>query len=291
VSHAARRRLLGAIALALVALVALASGTPGLELAEGRPIGIALQFGDAGGGSGMRGGGLLVTLIVGSVWLSLVLVIVGAIVSPRFRGWLWRTLPPYALLLAALLLVLSLWQPEPGGGAMPGDATPPAPAVAAPAAVPFPAPPELVRRPPAWLSPLLTIVLGGVLAALVWRLSGRIERVAPAGDAITRRVAAQADAAAAALAAGADVRDAVIQCYQAMEQLVRSERGIVRDLALTPREFEQQLVMRGIDATAIAQLVRLFERVRYGAQASDAHLAQQARDCFAAIAQSTARRP
>lgn len=290
-SHAARRRLLGAIALALVALVVLASGMPGLELAEGRPIGIVLQFGDAGGGSGMRGGGLLVTLIVGSVWLSLVLVVIGAIVSPRFRSWLWRTLPSYALLMAALLLVLSLWQPEPGGGAMPGAATSPAPADDAPAVEPLPAPPELVRRPPAWLSPLLTIVLGGALAALAWRLSGRIERTAPAGDAITRRVAAQADAAATALAAGADVRDAVIQCYQAMEQLVRSERGIVRDLALTPREFEQQLVGRGIDAAAIAQLVRLFERVRYGAQAGDAELAHQARDCFAAIAQSTTRRP
>lgn len=290
-SHAARRRLLGAIALALVALVVLASGMPGLELAEGRPIGIVLQFGDAGGGSGMRGGGLLVTLIVGSVWLSLVLVVIGAIVSPRFRSWLWRTLPSYALLMAALLLVLSLWQPEPGGGAMPGAATSPAPADDAPAVEPLPAPPELVRRPPAWLSPLLTIVLGGALAALAWRLSGRIERTAPAGDAITRRVAAQADAAATALAAGADVRDAVIQCYQAMEQLVRSERGIVRDLALTPREFEQQLVGRGIDAAAIAQLVRLFERVRYGAQAGDAELAHQARDCFTAIAQSATRRP
>jgi len=291
VSPSVRRRLLGAIALALVALMVLAGGMPGLELAEGRPLGIELQFGDAGGGSGMRGGGLLVALIVGSVWLSLVLVIIGAIISPRFRQWLWRTLPPYALLLAALLLVLSLWQPEPGGGAMPGAAPPPAPADDAPLAEPLPAVPELVRQPPAWLSPLLTIVLGGALAALVWRLSRRLPHVVPAGDAITHRIAAHADAAAAALAGGATVRDAVIQCYQDMEQLVRSERGIVRDLAVTPREFERQLVARGIDAGAIAQLVRLFERVRYGAEVSDAQLAQHARDCFAAIAQSTARRP
>lgn len=125
--------------------------------------------------------------------------------------------------------------------------------------------PEFAPAPPAWLIWLASLVLAVLVFALVasvgWSLwKNRIERRRP-----IQKLAKDAQAALDALESGADFRNTVIRCYHEMSEAVRVQRGIQRDRTMTPREFEARLMSRGMPETAVRQLTRLFEAVRYGA--------------------------
>jgi hypothetical protein len=49
-----------------------------------------------------------------------------------------------------------------------------------------------------------------------------------------------------------------------MSRVIRQERGVARDAAMTAREFERFLIGQGLPQEAIATLTRLFEQARYG---------------------------
>ncbi len=49
-----------------------------------------------------------------------------------------------------------------------------------------------------------------------------------------------------------------------MSQIIYSERGIQRELAMTASEFEQALEEKGFPREPIQYLTRIFEEVRYG---------------------------
>lgn len=78
------------------------------------------------------------------------------------------------------------------------------------------------------------------------------------------RLAQEAEKAAAALQEGGDFKNIIIRCYYQMSQILYSERGIRRDMAMTPREFEQALEEKGLPSEPIQYLTRIFEDVRYG---------------------------
>lgn len=72
-----------------------------------------------------------------------------------------------------------------------------------------------------------------------------------------------------ALASGMDYRDVVLKSYFQMLDVLKSERGLERESAVTVREFQLYLVEKGIHDDAVQGLTRLFEKVRYGGKESD----------------------
>jgi hypothetical protein len=77
-------------------------------------------------------------------------------------------------------------------------------------------------------------------------------------------VARQAQTAVYALQQGKPLADVVLRCYADMEQTVRTDQGIVREDAMTVREFERRLLRLGLPGEAVGTLIQLFETVRYG---------------------------
>lgn len=116
------------------------------------------------------------------------------------------------------------------------------------------------------------LVLAGVLVGVGWAVWRRTRRSASSLD----KLAEQAQYAIDAIEAGADLRDTVMRCYFEMMQVLREERGIQRQQAMTPREFEVRLEQLGVPTTQVRRLTRLFEDVRYGNKRPDQQDERQA---------------
>jgi hypothetical protein len=279
-----RATLIGLLALVIVGLALLAAGLPTLEFAPGRPLLFELLFGAPRAGRpatpGSGGPTILLILLLGS----LIIVVAGALLSSSFRRWLLRVVPVYAVLIIGLMLALSALRPMIQGGGAPQEQSAPAAAQEAPAGSSLGEPPDLVRRPPEWLAPLLTLAIGAAVAAAIWRVRRRTAEPSPVD--LSAQLAAGAAGALADLAAGGDLRDAVSRCYREMEQVLRAERGIARDRAMTPREFEERLAGAGLDDRHIRRLTRLFERVRYSPRGPDERDEREAVACLQAIAET-----
>lgn len=143
--------------------------------------------------------------------------------------------------------------------------------------------PRFPANPPSWI--ILAIILAAsvvISAAGLWaiRVAGR-RNVAP--DSPLDQLAEQAQTAIDALGAGADLRQTVIRCYQDMNRVVREETGIVRESAMTPREFEARLVSQGLPREGVSTLTRLFEQVRYGSISADGREEALAVSCLTDI--------
>jgi len=186
--------------------------------------------------------------------------------SPGARKRLLRDFIALFVLLVPLYL---LWRAQPGNlGTEGSDISLPQ---AAPESLP-PAPQVAFEpQPGQWLSVFATIgiaLLGAaLLVGLAWTIWRRRQRPPTALDELGH----QAQDAIDAIEAGADLKDTVMQCYLEMMQVMKEERGIQRQQAMTPREFEARLEEAGIPTTQVRRLTRLFEEVRYG----DRHLGEQ----------------
>ena len=124
-------------------------------------------------------------------------------------------------------------------------------------------PPEAVLsegEAPPWLAAVVILVaaaLGvGLLVASLWFFRQRTAR-----DRFSLNPLAEAaQDTLESLQAGGDFRTAIIRCYHEMNRVVKEERGLARETAMTPREFETYLVSRGFPRGALETLTRLFER-------------------------------
>jgi hypothetical protein len=142
---------------------------------------------------------------------------------------------------------------------------------------------EFVAQPPPWAVTALAILLALLLAAAVVGLAWIVwRRLRPAASPL-EQLAGEAAGALRALQAGADLRDTVLRCYAEMSRAVSVERGLRREAAMTPREFERRLAEAGLPATPVQQLTRLFEAVRYGARAPGVEEERQAIACLTDI--------
>jgi hypothetical protein len=139
--------------------------------------------------------------------------------------------------------------------------------------------PQFVAEEARWLTAFVSMALGGALIAGLWYLwrHGR-----PAAHPVT----ALAQAAIESIQAGGDLQSIVLRCYLEMSELLSEQRGIPRQRAMTPREFEQQLAADGVRDEHIKQLTRLFEGARYGAQQPSQGDERAAIECLAAIVQA-----
>ena len=141
---------------------------------------------------------------------------------------------------------------------------------------------EFNNLPPDWL--VLAITAGLILlliatAWLVWR-RGRVS------SGPLPQVTRQAQQAIVDLQAGGDIKDVVTRCYVEMSRALSLQRGLLREVAMTPREFETRLQQAGLPGQQVQRLTRLFEGVRYGAKPPGEREQHEAIACLSAIVQA-----
>jgi hypothetical protein len=202
-----------------------------------------------------------------SLVLRVILIVAGALlpfsiiyylVSPEARKQVLKNL----MVVLGFLLPLLLISRAQSGTTETIDETPLPPSTSAD----LPSAPEIpfVATPTQWLVVVADIGVALILAALLvglgWALWRRRQRSSTSLD----ELAQEAQRAIDAIEAGADLKDTVTRCYFEMMQVLKEERGIRRQRAMTPREFERQLEKVGIPTTQVRRLTRLFEEVRYG---------------------------
>jgi hypothetical protein len=269
------------LGMATAALILLSTALTGLELLPGQPFSLSGEPSGGTGGSEMLPGAevlvLLFRAMIAIFGLLLPVAIVYFIVSPKFRKRVLRNFLP---ILPLFLMFYLLMRSSPDFLKPVEEARP-----LGPLAEGFPeAPtPEFVATPPQWLIVVANLILALLIAALVvgavwlfWRL--RRPRVSP-----LERLAQEAKEAIEAIQAGADLKNTVMRCYYEMSQVLREQRGIRRQRATTPREFERQLEQLGLPGEQVRQLTRLFEKVRYGAKTVDKDEERQAIACLTAV--------
>ena len=272
------------LGIAILAIIILSAGLSALEFQSGKPSNILGMLTRKMGPlrttspsvSDGDGGGPLVDVLVGILWLSFAFSVVFAIISPAYRKQLIQTL----IVALCLVFVFSLLAdiPQSSEGQEPAEAEAPMIA-AAPIEADFPDPPAFVADPPNWLRALINALIALLIAVALWLL-WRFFRSRPNTQTL---LVQQAEAALDDLTFGGDLRDVVMRCYASMSQVLRQNRNVERDEDMTPREFESHLAELGLRDEHIRRLTRLFEDVRYGKKSSGERAKLEAVGCLQAI--------
>jgi hypothetical protein len=85
------------------------------------------------------------------------------------------------------------------------------------------------------------------------------------------------------LSSGRDSSDVIINCYLRMSDVVADKRKLQREIAMTPQEFALRLERAGLPGDAVRRLTRLFEMVRYGDRKSAPKDVTEAISCLNTI--------
>jgi len=85
------------------------------------------------------------------------------------------------------------------------------------------------------------------------------------------------------LSSGRDSSDVIINCYLRMSDVVSNKRQLQREAAMTPREFAARLERAGLPGGAVTRLTGLFEGVRYGDRKSGPKDVNEAVSCLQTI--------
>jgi hypothetical protein len=259
------------------ALVLLAAGLPQLSFRPGRSF--ALNGGQAQGGASdiARPGAGDISfwrVLFALIFLALLVYFVIAVIfSAQLRREVLRRI---AAGLVAVLLFYMLFSALRGGSPQlapqaTGTPQPPPPVVGEP-------PPAFVAQPSQGLVVAVSLALAALLLAGIWffwRRARTPERESP--------LAALAREALADIEAGGDVHDTVLRCYLEMNRVLSEQRGVERQRAMTPREFERYLAASGLHDEHIRRLTRLFEGARYGARRPGEREEREAVACLTAI--------
>jgi hypothetical protein len=278
--------------IAIVAILILSAAFHDLELSrEGQPPPRAERAGqtvpEIPEPEGIELPAYLFALMLLVCLLLMVGIIIVGIVSPKTRK---RTIRYLVVLLCLIAISLSLNSPPEPVEPVAGELTIQAPLenVTAPTGVEQAAPPgfELAANQPSWMIwatalTLALLVAAGLVATfwLIWHLTHPPQSP-------LEQLAEEAQGALDALRAGADPKDTVMRCYLDMSRVLRKQRGITRNQAMTPREFEKSLGETGLPNVEVRQLTRLFEAVRYGTKVPAGSEERQAIDCLTAIVEA-----
>jgi hypothetical protein len=133
------------------------------------------------------------------------------------------------------------------------------------------------------LNIILDVAILIVIAILIWYVYRRFIYKPPSTN---DQLKAEVEGAIDDIEAGADLRNVIIRCYADMSKILNERRGIQRQQAMTPREFELELQEIGLPHASIQRLTRLFEEVRYGNAELGRTAEQEAIHCLSAIAEA-----
>ena len=146
---------------------------------------------------------------------------------------------------------------------------------------------DLLKSPPdmpSWISDPTTVaafLIGLVMLSLIFLASYFVwkrSKIQP-----LNRIAEEAQATVDRLRAGADYKNAIIQCYVHMCDVLRENQRIERKHSMTAREFAQRLEDLGISGWHAYRLTYLFEDARYGELSAKKEDEQEAIECLTAI--------
>ncbi len=281
-SKAKRNSLLLLVAAGALTLI-LAMSLPNLALAPGQPFSLEQSQADAPGADGIvPGGEMLIWVVRGFLALMLILLPVYVIYSLMNKEGR-RRLIGNVIMLVLLFLLADYLQHNP---LSPGEQQQTEESAfgqnnlamqsGLPSAV-------FTPNPPSWLTPVIILMASalvvGIFFAVVWYFRQRAKPT----DLALGRLAETAQETIDSLQAGGDFEVSVIRCYQEMSRVVKEEKGIARETAMTAREFEDRLVSKGLPQDAIRTLTRLFERVRYGGMATGSGEINTALSCLTDI--------
>jgi|YNPBryantNP2012_1023418.scaffolds.fasta_scaffold12243_4 hypothetical protein len=274
------------LALTIVTVVLLSASLSQLQFHSGEPFALEEETpGAAGAGGGLLVGERLFWLIFQALLLCTLPILVALLLVTIFVPEARRRLFRYMLIFLALLAVLFLLYrpavelppeeeqlPDAGTGGM----------------LPTPAYPvsEFEQTSAPWLVTIVAVILALLFAAglvgaawLVWR---RRQRPIPS----LAQLARPAQEALRTLEAGGDLRNTVLRCYYEMSRILGEQRGIWREEAMTPREFERRLVAAGLPSEHVHRLTRLFEDARYSTRAPGEYEEQEAIGCLRVIVEA-----
>jgi len=279
-----RTRTLFLIGAAAVLVLLLAAGLHDVVLRPGLALNLDIQWGlPTGIGAGPRQRVDLPGWLPAVAVVVLVLAGIAIVVSRSLRRDLMHNLPIYLLLLIGVFMMRDavIQKPLPPVS-LESLVARPAPQ---PGDLPATRVPDFVSHPPEWVVTALTLVLIAGVLALAWRMFRRIGRMRGKRTALSELVE-EARGVLVDLQAGADLRDTITRCYTEMARLIKAQRGVTREISMTPREFEQHLAASGLGEVHIRRLTRLFERVRYGPHALGLAEEQEAEACLRAIVEA-----
>lgn len=268
---------------AILIMLLLAASLPNLQFQPGHPFSLGNAVPPPGTTGGLETpGDFFLILVRGLLALALILVpiyIIFHLLTPEGRRKLLGDLIVLLLFFAAAEFLSRLPRNEQtsqqqSSGGQGGLVFPTPGPVATFSAQSTPAVEMIVM-----VAIALLVAIG--IGLLYWYLRRRNEvQLVPTP---LEQLADEAQNAVDALNAGAEFRDIVIRSYAQMSQVLAQERGLQRDRAMTPQEFEQTLVGKGLPYDPVHQLTHLFQAVRYGTQRAGKSEEQQAIDCLSAI--------
>jgi NADH:ubiquinone oxidoreductase subunit 6 (subunit J) len=254
----------------VAALFFLATGLSGVQLAPGTPD--VFSFNQApsasqGGGTPQASSLMMVLRIIYIVAIVLLpVLIILLIVSKQARKQFLRSLIGLVPIIILLFAFRQLTQQT----ARPADTQPPGYPASAQNAQGIGK--QTVVTPaatPAWLVTAATIGVAVIITVLVAGIAWFLVRRNRKEEDSFGRIAQEAQNALDALKSGANLKNVVIRCYYQMNEILKEEKGIRRDASMTPREFETRLEKGGLPGSAVKELTRLFEEVRYGTHVPD----------------------
>jgi len=263
-----RNRELVFLGIAILSALILAIGLSRLELRPGQglplakgPTGIATGLGDLGWGE------IIVVILRGFLALGLVLLPVYIIVNlltPEGRKKLLADAVSFSLMILSVYLLLKFLDRNKQNIVEKVASTPVeiSPSLGETTST-YPIP-ELIAQTPPWVTTLIGIGLALLIAGIVTGLFLVLQKQLRTQLNPLEQLGQEAQSAVDSLQGGSNFRDTIIRCYAQMSQILRDERGIERESAMTPREFEQLLKMKGLPDQPVRQLTQLFEEVRYG---------------------------
>jgi hypothetical protein len=281
VSKAKQNSLLFLSAAGILVLI-LAMGLPNLVFAPGQPFSLGQSHGpDFGSGGNVPGGNAFLWMFRGFIGLALILLPLHLVLSLLTSEGRQRLLAD-AIVIAGLLMLATYLDKHP----LVQDAQQQLPAVGSPTnlepGLPLPIS-QFPAHPPSWLAPTVILAVSAlvtvVVLAAVQYFRARARQSVPS----LQRLAETAQSTLESLQAGGDFEVVVIRCYHEMSRVVKEERGMARETAMTPREFEAQLVSSGLPHESVGTLTWLFEQVRYGSIALNDREEKLAVSCLSDI--------
>jgi hypothetical protein len=261
-----KERALLILALVLVVLAFLAAGMPNLVFHPGKPFSLAdASLLPENMAQGLGGGDALLMALWGFMALIILLLPFYILMHLFSREGRQRLLADVCL-LGVLLLASSLASKL---GRNTGRSLPAAPVPLAP--LPDPSshipPTVFTANPSQWVVTAVAIGMAVLLFGLgifvYWyylkkKHSGELHPI--------QRLANEAQNALDEIYAGGNLKNIILRCYAQMNAAVQQSYGIRREAALTPREFEQILVEKGLPQAPVQNLTLLFEEARYSSK-------------------------